>query len=248
MTLLAIECSAGPASAAVMRDGKIIASGFVNIKTTHSQTLMPMIESILSCANLSIDDIDAVAVGVGPGSFTGIRIGISAVKGIAAPKNLPCIAVSTLEGMAQPFSQTDCTVCAVMDARCNQVYNALFNIKGGEITRLCPDRAIMCDELKAELEKTDGEVLICGDGAELFYPYVAELFYPYVKDKENIKKANAINVYQSANGIAVAAEKKYISGYTVSADELLPVYLRLPQAERELKAKLTESKSVTLDK
>ena len=136
MKILAIECSASPASAAITEDGKIIASSFVNIKLTHSQTLLPMVASVLSTSLTDIDGIDGYAVSAGPGSFTGIRIGISAVKGLAAPKSTPCAAVSTLYAMAENYRDTDCTVCAGMDARCGQVYNAIFKIKNRKITRL----------------------------------------------------------------------------------------------------------------
>ncbi len=231
MKILAIECSAGPASVAIAENGKILGNSFVNIKLTHSQTLMPMIENLLSSCLLNIEDIDGIAVSAGPGSFTGIRIGISAVKGLCIAKDLPCVAVSTLEAMAMPFKNTDCIVCAVMDARCNQVYNALFKIKDGEITRLCEDRALMCEELKAELVENykDEKIIVCGDGSDLFYPYI--------EDFENSSKASEQTKYQNATGVALLSEKEFNSGNTISASELLPVYLRLPQAERELKAK-----------
>lgn len=231
LKILSIECSAGPASAAIVENGKILGNSFVNIKLTHSQTLMPMIENLLSSSLLNIEDIGGIAVSAGPGSFTGIRIGISAVKGLCIAKNIPCVPVSTLEAMAMPFRNTDGLICAVMDARCNQVYNALFKIKDGEITRLCEDRALMCEELKAELIENykNEKIIVCGDGSDLFYPYIEEF--------ENSTKANEQNKYQNATSVALLSEKEFNSGNTISASELLPVYLRLPQAERELKAK-----------
>ena len=137
MKILSVECSASPASCAIIDDGKIRASSFINAKLTHSQTLMQMIINTLDNSATKLCDIDQIAVAVGPGSFTGLRIGISAVKGLAAPNNMPCVPVSTLEGMAENFADRDCVVCAVMDARCNQFYNALFKIKNGQITRIC---------------------------------------------------------------------------------------------------------------
>lgn len=233
MKILSLECSASPASAAIMEDGKILASSFVNIKLTHSQTLLPMIENALSSAMLSFDDIEGIAVSCGPGSFTGIRIGIAAAKGLAAPKNLPCAAVSTLYSMAYNFADTDCIICAVMDARCNQVYNAIFDIEDGKINRLCDDRAIICGELAEELKKvsqnTDKCVIIVGDGTEVFYPFA--------KDIPNIKKSGENNRFQNAASVGVAAAEMFAAGNTVSPEELLPIYLRLPQAERELKKK-----------
>jgi len=233
MKILAFECSAAPASVAVLEDGKITASSFINVKLTHSQTLVPMAENLLKAAAMDFDSIDALAVSNGPGSFTGVRIGISAVKGLAAPKNLPCIGVSTLLSMAYNISDTDCTVCAVMDARCNQVYNALFDITDGKITRICSDRALMCEELAKDLKKLSQRenkcVIIVGDGSRVFCPYVS--------DMENVFEAPERDRLQNAVSVALAAEKMFEENKTVTADRLLPVYLRLPQAERELKKK-----------
>lgn len=228
MKLLATECSAGPASCAIVENGKIIASAFVNIKMTHSQTLMPMVEAMLKNANLSVGDIDAFAVSAGPGSFTGIRIGIALVKGLALPQNKPIASVSTLAAQAEAYRDTDCILCCTMDARCNQVYNALFRISGGEITRLCPDRALMCEELALELrEKYKNEkIIVTGDGAFVFYPYVSE--FAAIADEQRL--------YQSAEGVALAARDEDF----MEPSKIEPVYLRLPQAERELKAKQKE--------
>lgn len=229
MKILSIECSAGPASCAVIEDGKVLASAFVNAKLTHSQTLMPMIVNMLDNSATKLSEINKIAVAVGPGSFTGLRIGISAAKGLAAPKNIPCIAVSTLDGIAQQFIESDCIVCAVMDARCNQFYNALFEIKNGIINRLCDDRALLGNELKTELLNYghNKSIILCGDGADAFFKFVS--------DHNNINLAPEHLKYQSAIGIGLYAYKNTID--VVSYKELLPVYLRLPQAERELKAK-----------
>ena len=233
MKILAIECSASPASAAITEDGKVIASSFVNVKLTHSQTLLPMVNSVLSTSLTDIDGIDGYAVSAGPGSFTGIRIGISAVKGLAAPKSAPCAAVSTLYAMAENYRDTDCTVCAVMDARCGQVYNALFKIKDRKITRLCDDRALMCKELAEELkkmsQKKQNRVIIVGDGTDVFYPYAENVIGVEASDKTRR--------YQNAVGVALSAEQLFKDGAAVTPESLLPVYLRLPQAERELKKK-----------
>ncbi len=238
MKILAVECSATPCSVAVIEDGKIIASAFVNVKLTHSQTLMPMVEAVLNSATLTLADIDGLAVSEGPGSFTGIRIGISAIKGIGAVRKNPCVGVSTLKAMAHNFADADCIVCSVMDARCNQVYNALFDIDNGVITRLCEDRALLCSELAEEIknisQKGEKSVIIVGDGAEVFYPFV--------KDLENVKMSNQSKRYQNAVGVALEAQQAFIRGETVSPNELLPVYLRLPQAERELKSKKEQAK------
>lgn len=233
MKILAVECSATPASAAILDGEKLLASAFANVKLTHSQTLMPMIENLLKSAKLSINEIEGFAISNGPGSFTGVRIGISAVKGLAAAKKLPCVAVSTLYAMAQNYSDTDCIVCAVMDARCNQLYNSIFDVTDGKITRLCEDRALMCDELLDEIKKISQSqnkcVIIVGDGAEIFYKNAREV--------NKVKKAHPSREFQNAVGVGYAALEKFSNGDTLSPNELLPFYLRLPQAERELKMK-----------
>ena len=233
MKILSIECSATPCSVALSDDEEILASRFTLERLTHSQTLMPMVEEVLKKADTAIAEVEGFAIAAGPGSFTGVRIGISAVKGLAAAKKLPCASVSTLYAMAQLHRTDNCIVCAVMDARCKQVYNALFEIENGNITRLCEDRALLCDELAEEIKKISQEkekdVIIAGDGAELFYPYVETL--------QNTKVADGDKLYQNAKGVALAAAEMFKNGNTVSPDKLLPIYLRLPQAERELKAK-----------
>lgn len=233
MKILSLECSAAPASVAIIEDGKLISSSFVNTRLTHSQTLMPMVENTLKAAKLTINDIEGLAISNGPGSFTGVRIGISALKGMAAPKNTPCVAVSTLRAMAQNYSDTDCYVCAVMDARCNQVYNALFEISDGVITRLCEDRALLCDELAEEIkalsQQSTKNIIIVGDGTDIFYPFVEGL--------PHLKKSAPQNRFQNAVGVGLCSMEAFANNKTISALELLPFYLRLPQAERELKAK-----------
>lgn len=232
MKLLSVECSATPCSVVLTEDNKILSAAFTNVKLTHSQTLMPMTRSVLASSLTKISEIEALAVSVGPGSFTGIRIGISAVKGLAQAKNLPCVAVSTLEAMAENYSDTDCFVCSVMDARCNQVYNALFKNTNGEIARLCEDRALSIDELVPQIEglsKEGKSIYIVGDGAEIFYPFVS--------DFENVCLADPGKRFQNAVGVSAVAEKLITQGKVTTARELNPLYLRLPQAERELKRK-----------
>ena len=232
MKILAIECSATPCSVALIEDGNIIASSFTMERLTHSQTLMPMVEDVLKNANLTFKNIEGYAVAAGPGSFTGVRIGISAVKGMSAAKKIPCASVSTLYAMVQLHRDTNCYVCAVMDARCNQVYNGIFEINNGNIKRLCDDRALLCDELAVEIKELSQKgkkIIIMGDGAELFYPFVKEF--------ENTVLANEDNLYQNAKGVAFAAEEQFKNGDVISPEKLLPIYLRLPQAERELKLK-----------
>lgn len=236
MKILGIECSAGPVSAAVCEKGEILSFVYANIHLTHSQTLLPMITQALDDSKTALKDIGCIAAAAGPGSFTGIRIGISAVKGLAMPMEIPCAAVSTLRAMAEPFRGNSCIVCAVMDARCNQVYNAMFEVRGNEIIRLCEDRALMCDILAKEVEQyaENGSrpVVITGDGASLFTAFTVGI--------KNVYPAAPQVRFQSAAGVCLAAEGIVNDGKTVTPDELLPVYLRLPQAERELKRKQEE--------
>lgn len=232
MKILALECSAGPASVAIVEDGKIIGSSYTNVKLTHSQTLLPMVSDLLKASRLDIGDIGGIAIAAGPGSFTGIRIGISVAKGIAAAKKLPCVPVSTLGAMAEMFCGQAGFICAVMDARCNQLYNAIFEVNGDTVNRLCEDRALMCDELTDEIKvlATKGKpVIVCGDGTDLFLKYT--------EDIDNVFPAPQHLKFQNAVGVAMCGAKALLNGDGVSPEKLLPVYLRLPQAERELKEK-----------
>ena len=231
MKLLAVETSAVSASCCVTEDGRMLSQAAVNARLTHSQTLMPMIDSVLRCAALTFDDIDRCAVAVGPGSFTGIRIGVAAVKGLAFPRSLPCAAVSTLEAMAAmtcglPF---DGLTCPVMDARCQQVYTALFDHTGGQVKRLCPDSALPITELETRLLLRDRPVYLLGDGAELVYNALRGRVPALTLAPPALR-------YQNAVGVAAAAEQLDEKEW-MKPDRLAPVYLRPPQAERELKAR-----------
>ncbi len=236
MKILSVECSASPVSCAVLENGRIIGQYYLNINMTHSQTLMPMIDSLLGCLNIKPDEIDLFAVSAGPGSFTGIRIGISAVKGLAFSGNKPCCPVSTLEAMAYNLIDNDCTVCGCMDARCNQVYNALFKIENKTVARLTEDRALTIPALIEELKSGEykGDIILVGDGAELVYNRIK------TADIKNATLSSENLRFQSAVGVAFVGEKMYNNHSAVEADSLLPKYLRLPQAERELKAKKSE--------
>ena len=233
MLILGIDTAAAPCCAAVYdtEKGQILGSTVINNKLTHSVTLMPVVRDLVRNAELSMEDIGLFAVANGPGSFTGLRIGISAVKGLAFANNIPCVSVSTLESMAYNFLSTDCIVCAVMDARCSQVYNALFEIKNGVVTRLCDDRALSLDDLKNELLSVDGRIIISGDGTDITCKYIGNEIINAESAPVNLK-------YQRASSTALVAFEMINNGQTVSAQELMPVYLRLPQAQRELNKKL----------
>ncbi|MGN0558565.1 MAG: tRNA (adenosine(37)-N6)-threonylcarbamoyltransferase complex dimerization subunit type 1 TsaB [Acutalibacteraceae bacterium] len=233
MIILAVDCSANPASAALVQDEKIVGDFFINTKITHSQTLMVMIEALLKATNTDINAVDAFAVTAGPGSFTGVRIGVSAVKGMSLALSKPCVSVSTLEAMAYNITNKSCVVCAVMDARCSQVYNALFTVSNGEIKRLCEDRALSIADLTNELKGYSESIILVGDGASICY----NAMKAEIKD---IELAGEAVRYQRASSVGLCAYKKYQNGETISSEELMPTYLRLPQAERELKKKKQE--------
>ena len=232
-TVLAIDTSAKPVSCAVAQDNRILASFYANTGLTHSQTLMTMVEQTLQMTNLTVDQLDAIAVNAGPGSFTGVRIGVSAVKGIAFTNDIPCISVSTLEAMAQQVSAPSNTlICGAMDARCQQVYTALFEIdEVGETKRLTQDKALSLSELEILLNQQDRPVVLVGDGSELCYKTLKDAV-------SHLSLAPASVRFQNASGTALVAVKKFNNGETINAEALLPEYLRLPQAERELNNRL----------
>lgn len=230
MNILAIDSSAKTASVAVTDDAHLISSCFVNAGLTHSRTLMEMTDHALRQADLTIDNVNALAVNAGPGSFTGIRIGVAAVKGLAQANNLPCAGVSTLESIAYNFLDSDAIVCAAMDARCGQVYAALFSSTGGSVERLTPDAAFPASDLPAQLAAFDRPIFFAGDGAEIAFAACADLPHIILADESRR--------FQSAYGVARAA---LAHAAFADAAALVPTYLRLPQAERELKLKKGES-------
>lgn len=240
MKILAIDTSATAASVAIAEDNELVGEFFINTKITHSQTLIPMIDELCKNIGVSVNEIDAVAVNAGPGSFTGVRIGVAAAKGIAFPDDKICISVSTLESMAYNFISNDCIICAVMDARCAQVYNAIFRCKDSKLERLCNDRALSISDLSEELKKYDEKIILVGDGAKICY----EAF------KDSINKifiAPSNNRFQRASSTAMAALKYIEQNDTMSCSELMPIYLRLPQAQRELNKKASASHAVRAD-
>ena len=227
MRILAVDTSAVCASVGVTEDGKILSESSINTGLTHSRTLMPMIDSTLKNGEIDLGSIDYFACSVGPGSFTGIRIGVAAIKGLADGLKKRCIPVSTLEALAYNLQGRCCTAVSVMDARCNQVYCGIFLVDGEEITRLTEDMALKIDELEKILPDYENVVFV-GDGARLCH------------GKLGYEIAPAGQLYQRGSSVAFAAEKSFSEDKTVTAAELMPAYLRLPQAERELKARLSK--------
>ncbi|MEG2378132.1 MAG: tRNA (adenosine(37)-N6)-threonylcarbamoyltransferase complex dimerization subunit type 1 TsaB [Clostridia bacterium] len=220
MKILGIESSAKAASVCAWEDGKILAETFCNNGLTHSRTLLVMIENMLKQQELLLGQFDKIAVASGPGSFTGLRIGAAVAKGLSWSSGVPCVGVSTLKSMAQAARGMSGVICAVMDARAGQVYNALFRASGDKIERVTDDRAVAIDDLVKEV--TCGGILI-GDGAEL----CAKTLHGMTVAAENIRLPRAWGVCECA---------KDVQG--VAPEELELKYLRIPQAERERLARL----------
>lgn len=227
MLILAFESSAKAASTAIVRDGALVSQYSQCSALTHSRTLLPMAEDMLKNAELKLSDVDLIAVAHGPGSFTGIRIGVSTVKGLAWAAEKQCVGVSTLEAMAWHGLACGGYICPVMDARRNQVYNAIFEIRDGKPCRLTKDRPIALAELAEELRALNAPVFLVGDGTALAKRYFDEAGIPCEAAPENL-------VWQDAWGVAMAALDKPAG----TSDTLLPVYLRLSQAERERQERL----------
>lgn len=227
MLTLAFESSAKAASVALVEDGRLIAQYSQVSGLTHSRTLLPMAEDLLKNTEKDLSQIDLLAVAHGPGSFTGIRIGVSTVKGLAWAGDKKCVGVSTLEALAWNAAGMSGFVCPVMDARRSQVYTALFEVVEGVPVRQWDDEPISLEELAERLSCLGCPVLLVGDGAELAYNYLSEKAIPCRLAADHIR-------WQSAWGVAMAARDKEPG----DAHSLLPVYLRLSQAERERQERL----------
>ena len=225
MLILAFETSAKAASVALW-EGKLLGESYQNTGLTHSQTLMVMAEDLLKQCGKAPAAVTHVAVAAGPGSFTGVRIGVAAAKGFAWGREIPLCGVSSLEAMALTLGVWEGTVCCVMDARRNQVYNALFRAEGGSITRIREDRAISLEELGEELREISGTIYLVGDGSELTHRTLKDTVPNLALPPEHRR-------HQRASGVALAAVKQIEGGGPCDAASLTPNYLRLSQAERE---------------
>ena len=226
MLILAFETSAKAGSVAIHDGFCLLGESYCNTGLTHSQTLMTMAEDLLKTCNLTPGDIEAVAVAAGPGSFTGVRIGVAAAKGFAWGGELPCYGVSTLESMALSLGAFEGYVCPVMDARRSQVYNALFKVREGQLQRLSEDRAIALSDLAAELQDLDAPIFLVGDGSTLTYNTLKPQLPHLVMPPEQ-------HMHQRASGVAIAAAQAIAKGDPGDGNSLTPNYLRLSQAERE---------------
>ena len=228
MRILGFDTSAKAASVALSENGKLISEFYLDSGFTHSETVLPMAKAVLDAARITPADVDLFAVNCGPGSFTGLRIGIAAVKALGMSLDKPCAAVSTLEALAYNAQSFSGIICAAMDARCNQVYTAFFESDGTTVNRLCEDRAVSTDvlfeDIKNYVSERGEKVMLVGDGANLCFKKFGDEF---------VKTAPSQLLLGHASGTCIAAEKLFESGETVSAGELVPNYLRLAQAERE---------------
>ena len=227
MKILAVESSAKPASCAVCDGRKVLAYSYINTVLNHSRTLIPMIYNVMRDSGIGLDQIAMFAVAAGPGSYTGVRIGVSAVNGMAFDRNRPCVGVSTLAAMARlaeglPF---DGVVCLSMDARCGQVYAALFECRDGAVSRLSEYEVIKINELEKRLALIKKRVLLIGDGAELCYNAFKTSSLEVLTAPQTLR-------YQNAVGVALEALSKPCDAVS---RPVVPVYLRPSQAERELK-------------
>ena len=223
MLLLAFETSAKAASVALFEDSALLAEQYQNTGLTHSQTLLVMAEDLLKQCGKTAQDVQGVAVANGPGSFTGVRIGVAAAKGFAWGGEIPIFGVSTLEAMALGLGISDGFVCPVMDARRNQVYNALFYVNQGVVTRQTPDRAIALEDLKNELKSLEKPIYLVGDGSILCYNTLQ-------KDLPGLILPPEWKMHQRAVGVGLAALRQEKPDDPAG---LSPNYLRLSQAERE---------------
>ena len=226
MLILAFETSAKAASVALMDGTKLLGEAYQNTGLTHSQTLMVMAEDVLKQCGKSAQDVQAVAVAEGPGSFTGVRIGVAAAKGYAWGKEIPCYGVSTLEAMAESLGLYEGFICPCMDARRSQVYNALFYVNRGKIERHREDRAIALTDLQEDLEHLDGPIYLVGDGSTLTYNTLKDSIEELILPPEH-------RMHQRAVGVGLVAARMAAEGLAPSGGELTPNYLRLSQAERE---------------
>lgn len=233
MIILAFDSTAVTATVALLDNEDVIGVSSVHNKLTHSEKLLPMTDELLKNSGYSIDDVELLAVSRGPGSFTGVRIGISTVKGISFAKNLPVAGVSSLEALAEnvklstPLCLDKVIVCPCMDARRNELYNALFLYDGKTLERITEDRAISCEEVGEELSQYNFPVLINGDGAEKFYDFLCSADY-----QGKFFIAPELLVKQNAVSVGKIAYRMFLENNLTDGEKITPLYLRTSQAER----------------
>lgn len=227
MKILAVDSSGLVASVALVEDHKMVAEYTVNYKKTHSQTLLPMIAEIAEMTETDLNEIDAIAVAKGPGSFTGIRIGAATVKGLGLALNKPVIGVPTVEGLAMNLCGVDTLVCPLMDARRNQVYTGIYRFRGNQIEVVKDQIPVGIEDIISALNQIGEAVTFLGDGVAVYKDVIEqniEVPYTFAPAHMNAQRAAALGV---------RAFEYWENGLHVSADEFEPEYLRLSQAERE---------------
>lgn len=232
--ILALDSTAEVSSVCVCEGERLVCEITVNTGNTHSQTLLPAVEQTLKMAEMTVNDIDVFACSTGPGSFTGVRIGVATIKGIAYGKNKPCVSVSTLEALAYNLIGNNGVICPVMNARRSQVYNALFECEGGTLNRICDDRALAIAELDEELDVISKPIYLSGDGYGITESGFKKTKVSYVPERQR---------YQNAYSVAQIALKKYELGEYVDDASLVPIYLRPSQAERERQERLNKEEN-----
>ena len=224
MKILAVDTSANTATVCVVDEDKLIAERTVNYKKTHSETLMPMIDGTLKDAGLDITDIDVFSVADGPGSFTGLRIGVSAVKGMAHALDKPIVTISTLEAMAYGIYMSEDIISPIMDARRNQVYNGVYTWCDGKFSVLSEPRALSIEECVEDLLRYKKRVIFLGDGVPVHKEYITSKMGDM-----------AVFAPPSVNGPRASALASLVGEHEKkTCFEVAPLYLRKPQAEREL--------------
>lgn len=232
MKILGIDSSGLVASAAIADEKNIIAEFTVNNKQTHSQTLLPMIEKVVDMSGIELEQIDAIAIAAGPGSFTGLRIGSATAKGIGLALKKPIVSVPTLEGLAYRVGVFDGLICPIMDARRGQVYTGIYKADSDGLTCLSEQKAVDIHDILKELEEYDEKVIFLGDGVEVHRETIEnELKNEFVFAPVHLSK-------QSAAAVAVLGSIYFEQGKAESADEHKPIYLRKSQAEREREERL----------
>lgn len=232
MRILAIDSSSAPASAAVAENGKIIGEFTININRTHSEKLLPMTDSLLDTLGLKVSDMDAFAISRGPGSFTGLRIGMSAVKLMAEVSAKPLIAVDTLEAMAANVALDDGIICPMIDARNNTVFTALYSFSGGELKEIMAADAVKVEEIAEKLVLYGEKVTVTGE-----YAKYKDIIDNTVSGRKALVFAPQYMATQRAGTVALIADKKYASGVRTAPSDVVPFYVRESQAEQAKRKK-----------
>lgn len=227
MNILALDASGIAGSVAYIKAGKLVGEYYICDKLTHSQTIMPMLEHMKQLLEINLDEIDAIAVTSGPGSFTGLRIGVTAAKSLALALDVPIIGVPTLDTLAYAIRETEALICPLMDARRHQVYTALYEWKEGELIKLIEDSALDIEALFDKVKAFDREVVFLGDGVQVYKELIKTTF------KEKALLAPSFLNMQRASVLADISIKLFKEGKVEDPSLFTPIYLRKSQAERE---------------